>query len=48
MHKYGQKYVNSVQTTFYYGPKKLIPLFSKFSRESQCSHAHIWLKTSIL
>ena len=24
MHKNGQKYVNSVKTTFYYGPKKLI------------------------
>ena len=24
MHKNGQKYANSVKTTFYYGPKKLI------------------------
>ena len=31
----GQKNVNSVNTTLYYGPKKLV------SRKNQCSHAHI-------
>ena len=39
---FGQKAVNSVKSTLFYGPKKVnrTPFFSIFLRRNQCSHAH--------
>ena len=45
---FGQKNVNSVKTTLYYGSKKVnrMPFFSDFSQKINCSHAHIFSKKS--
>ena len=46
IHMVGQKNVNSVKTTLFYGPKKSIgsPYFPTFHEKKYCSHAHILSK----